>query len=550
MTKMQTPGVPVRRHLTAHWVIWVAVSVVPLLAYATPLWNNLLADTPIADIIWIPIIALGWMVWNLTLGDTSAPDDAELNAIIGTLLALMVGGLLVLGPERWPAFFVYDHAGLLLWPLWILAMSWLFWGLAGTRRIIIPLIYLLLVWPPIFEGIANATQSILVGWAVGILIAFSHIVNWLTPSSPVGTFSVLYQHHPFLVVVAQACSGADSLLGSAIIIPTLWFLFKGPLRNKLWLSIIALVGALVLNWVRLAIIVFAVHAIGPDITFTYIHPVLGFVLFALLAVGIVLLLRPFHLQPPSQKSLKTQLQPPGWVRITISVAVSGLALTLLWPLFSVPRGSFGNPAPVATFNIKHFLPALSQFAKSKVYYANESSVLGPGSATQADMYTLQSGGSGQALLELWNTPSAGALATYGFTACLLYHGDNFAAVKSFQLEPGVVATAYAVTLPANTVGGPRSTYIDVEWSSAIRVHGTTQYMRWSLAAFPQSAPSLPALTAHTSSASSLQPLTAIQAMSAPASRGHWSTTTVRTRTILVAIAQNVFRQSLTPGRNV
>ena len=544
MDASQSSTIRTSQRLTIPWLLWAVVSIAPLLAYASPLWNNLLADTPIADLIWIPIIAMLWMVWNLYHWGPEGPDDAETNGIVGVFLALIVGAALVLAPERWPAFFVFNHGGLLLWPFWILAMTWIFWGLSATRRIIIPLVYLLLVWPPIFEGLANATQSILVKWAIDILVAFSHLVSWLKPGFATGTFSVLYHNQPFLVVVAQACSGADSLLGSAIIIPALWFVFRGPWRNKLWLSLIALAGALVLNWLRLAIIVGAVHIIGPSITFSYIHPVLGFFLFALLAVGIILLLGPFHLRTPLPSKVAGALTAPGYVRVIAAVITAGLTFALSIPLFSVPRGSFGNPAPVADYNIHRFLPSIAGTTKSRVYYANESSVLGAGSATQADMYYWQTTTAGQAMLEVWGTPSAGALATYGFQACLLYHGDNFAAVKSFQLVPGVAATVYAVKLPPATVGGPRSTYVDIEWSSAIRSHGRIDYLRWSLAAFPGSAPSPAALAADRQTGTTLLPLSALQAMSAPAAQGHWSAATARARDNLVAIARQLFQQSL------
>ncbi len=538
------------QHLKVHWLLWVLVSVAPLLAYASPLWNNLLADTPIADLVWIPIIAIWWMIWNLYDVRPSGPDDAETNAIMGVFLAILVGGALTLAPGRWPAFFVFNHGGLLLWPVWILAMTWLFWGLSATRRIVIPLVYLLLVWPPIFEGIANATQSLLVKWAVAILIALSHLVNWLKPAAATGTFSVLFHHQPFLVVVAQACSGADSLLGSAIIIPALWFVLRGHWRSKLWMTLIALVSALVLNWIRLAIIVGTVHIIGPRITFTYIHPVLGFFLFALLALGVILMLRPFHLEMPSTKNLRANLAAPGWGRIVAGIATAGLTFALSVPLFSVPRGSFGNPAAVTNFNIRRFLPSLPGTTHSGIYYANESSVLGPHSATQAAMYNWGPTTAGQSMLEVWGTPSASSLAAYGFHACLLYHGDNFSAVTSFRLEPGVVATAYAVKLPPATVGGPRSTYIDIEWNTAIRTHGQTYYLRWSLAAFPATVPQRVALASDQQKPPALPPLTALEAMAAPAQQGQWSPTTARARNSLVEVARHIFQESILQSRSI
>lgn len=536
MSVVTTSSIPQRGAVV--WPLWFVVSVLPLLAYANPLWNSLLADTPIADLLWIPLIALGWASWNVATTPPATGEDSDLNVIAGVFLAIVTGAALVLAPERWPATFVYDHVGLLLWPVWIIAVTVLFWGATATRRILAPMIYLLLVWPPVFEGIANATQRVLVGWADAMLTALARSVSWLQAAQPLGTYAVEYHQHPVLVVVAQACSGADSLLGSAIIIPVVWFVFRGRPRNKAWLTAITLVGALVMNWVRLALVVLAVHVVGPTVTFSYIHPVLGFVLFMLLVVMVIALFRPFHVKLPTRQTTGG-LPLPSWGRLLTGCVLAALTCALLVPLFSLPRGSFGNPSPVLGYNVRTFLPQLAAFTRRPVYYANEGSVLGMGSATQADLYVSRQG-AGQVTVEMWSTPNANALATYGFQACLLYHGDNLMAVRSFQLVRGVVATAYAVALPPDQVGGTRSAYVDVEWNNAIVYHGRIHYMRWSIAAFPGQVPGGASLVR---TAPRLLPLSPVQAMVAPASSGHWAPSVLEMRRALVALAQEIFNQS-------
>lgn len=533
------PQANLKRPLIVLWALWVVVSTVPLLAYASPLWQNILADTPIADLIWIPLLAIGWASWSLFTGEFTNPDDSELNGILGMSLAVMTGLALVLGPARWPSFFVYNHGGLLLWPVWILAMTWLFWGLEATRKVAAPLLYLILVWPPIFETLSNHTQSVLVRWAVSILELLSQHVQWLHSTSIAGTFLVGYGTQQVLVVVAQACSGADSLLGAAIVIPVIWFMLKGTEWHKTLLSTIALVGALVLNWLRLALIVLSVHVLGPKITFAYIHPVLGFVLFALLAVLLVVLLNPLSLGMPSVRRSQS-VRYAGWGRIAGAIAMSIVVFVLLDPLFSLPQGTFGNPKPVSRYNVRTFLPAIPQFVQTSVYHANESSVLGPHSATQADLYITPVTGR-QTLVEMWSTASANALATYGFHACLLYHGDNIQSVQSFQLIPGVVATAYAVVLPPDHVGGARSTYVDIEWSDAVKTTSGVRYMRWSIAAFPQTVPEPSNLRG---AMVKLDPLSAVQAMTAPATQGTWNSQVLKTKTVLIALAKELLVTSL------
>lgn len=527
-----------KHSLSILWILWAVVSIFPLLAYASPLWQNVLADTPIADLIWIPILALGWATWSILTGDFNRPDDSELNGILGLTLAVVVGLALVLGPVRWPTFFVFNHGGLLLWPLWILAMTWIFWGIEATRKVVAPLLYLVLVWPPIFEAIANKTQTVLVRWAVAVLNDLSHHVSWLHSAQIAGTFGVNYHGQNILVVVAEACSGADSLVGAAIVMPVIWFMIQGGNGKKALLSGISLFGALILNWIRLAVIVLCVHILGPAITFRYIHPVLGFILFALLAVLLVSLLKPFNLHMPKLQVSST-VRFAGLGRVSGALIVSGILFFLLRPLFTLPQGTFGNPSPVKQYHVATFLPSLPQFQKSPAYYANESSVLGPHSATQADLYVMPGSGK-EALVEMWSTANASRLATYGFHACLLYHGDNIQASQSFQLVPGVVATAYAVSLPPRTVGGRRSVYVDIEWSDAVKTSQGIRYQRWSIASFPASTPN----PTNLHPASHLKSLTAIQAMTAPGTHGSWPNSILHTKAMLIALASEMFHASL------
>lgn len=524
------------------WIFWVTLSVVPLLAYASPLWQNILSDTPIADLVWIPVLAIGWATWGIFTGDYFNPDDSELNGILGVSLSLLVGLVVVLGPERWPTFFVYDHGGLLLWPIWILAMTWIFWGIEATRKVSAPLIYLILVWPPIFQSLANHTQTVLVRWAIAMLQMLTKHFAWIRAAQINGTFNVSYRGHAVLVIVAQACSGADSLLGAAIVIPVIWFMLNGSRWVKSLLSTIALVGALILNWVRLALIVSAVHILGPHVTFSYIHPVLGFVLFALLAFGLSLLLKPFGLTMPTLTRSKN-MRTAGWGRVISATVVAGVVSILLAPLFSLPKGTFGNPKPISQYNVVNFLPSLPQFTKNPVYYANESSVLGPNSATEADLYFMPSNDR-QALVELWSTASASALATYGFHDCLLYHGDNIQSSQSFQLVPGVIATAYAVTLPPIHVGGKGNTYVDIEWSDAFKTPRGIRYLRWSIAAFPSTRPNPTNIRL---TKLKLDSLTPVQAMTAPATQGTWNGTILKTKMVLIALAREIFHLSVKNG---
>jgi exosortase len=257
------------------------LSLGPLAAYAAPLWQDILADTPIAYLMWIPLLAIIWGAQELQRSEVD-PGDAELDAILGVSLLLVTGAALVIGPARWPYFFVMDNGGLLLWPLWLLGMSWLLFGISVTPRLLSPAAYLLLAWPPLLSAVASLTQSVLVRIAIGAVTDLSRFLPWLQTQGQ-GTFLVAHGSTLVPVLVSNACSGADSAVGAAILLPVLLARLRGALWRKMLLVLAAIVGAVVLNVLRLAAIIAAIHYLGAAFALGVVHPSLGFVLFAFLA---------------------------------------------------------------------------------------------------------------------------------------------------------------------------------------------------------------------------------------------------------------------------
>jgi exosortase/archaeosortase family protein len=407
------------------------------------------------------------------------------------------------------------------------------------------MLYFLFVWPPIFKTVADATQGVLVHWSTDSLVALSQVVHWLRPTIPSGTFLVWHGAHPVEVIVAQACSGADSLIGSAILLPLIFTMLRGA-KWAIWTTAaLALIGAIISNWVRLALIVGSVHWIGPAFTFQFIHPVMGFVLFFGLMLALVWLAGKLGLSLRSHAA-RVAWSMPGKARLVLASASSLALFVILWPLFRLPPGNFGNPLPVTTDNIEALMPSLPHLRRQQVYYANESSVLGLGSATLAMTYVTGQGA--QALVEVWSSPDASALATYGFRNCLVYHGDHLSAQKSFALAPGIVATAYLVTLPPLVYGGPSSHYVDIEWADAIRGPQGVRYLRWSVAAFPTPS-TLWANTLARQFARS-RPTLGLQGLTAPPTRGSWPVQLASMRHTLRTLAQELYQdtaQQLSPS---
>lgn len=523
-------------------ISWGLCALLPMAAYALPLWRNALADTPIAYLIWIPFLAVAWAMWNLATIALPYPTDRELDVLLGGGITALVGAVLALAPARWAASMVFAQGGLLLWPLWALGLAWLLFGIGVTRRLVGPLAYWLLAWPPIFTAIADRTQGLLVTWAIRALDVMAGLVSWVRPGQTAGTFWVDHGGHWAGVVVAQACSGADSLLGAAILLPLMLTVWKGPRSRMGVLAALALAGALILNWVRLFVLVAAVHVIGPSWTFGVLHPMLGFLLFALLGGLLAVLAGPLGLAPVPRPALP-RLRLPGSRRLALAGGFSLALFGALWPLFRLPPGNAGNPQPVATTQLSTILPAVAGFHRTLVYRANESSILGPHSHTLAYLY--QAPGGASALAEVWSAADVGTLAAYGFRNCLLYHGDHILAVRSFVLPSGLPATAYAVAMAPSQVGQPRAVYVDVEWTSAVKTPAGVRYLRWSVASFPSPPSGWPSAVRLASVGG---PVSGLAAVATPPSHGNWPAALAATQHRLRQFAGVLATGGRLPGR--
>ncbi len=317
------------------------------------------------------------------------------------------------------------------------------------------------------------------------------------------------------MVISQACSGADSALGAAIILPVLLTQYVGGAWRKGLLVVGALTGAILFNLLRLAAIMASIHFAGSDFTFGLLHPMLGFVLFALLALLLVAAAGRLGLVPRPPSTVR--LAPVGWGRIGGSWLSGAVLFVSLWPLFTTPYGAPGKPLQVRTADVAALLPRLPGFRVTGVQRFNDASILGPGAVSLADTYVSRSGA--QVLAEVWSTPDLGNLESYGFRDCLAFHGERTNAMRVFDVAPATAAADYALQLPPIAVGGAWVGYEDIEWESAVQIpDGSVRYLRYAVAALPQSAAEWPKnLTIIRSPASP----TGMSAMEMPPAFGSW-----------------------------
>lgn len=269
---------------TRGWLSYLTafgISTIPFVLYAGRLVQDSLSDVPEAYLVWIPLVSYFWIGWQLQRTPETersyrvAPWFLGLVAAVGLLLGLTLGGM---APTR------FNDSALLLWPVWTAMVMWVLYGLPTLAQIWRPLLYLYLVWPPIYIWIIDRLNPHLEAAAYHILNGFSHAVPWLHVLAAPGTYAVDYAGKPILVGVTAACSGSDSILALLVLFPVALLVFEMTWRRKLLMVAAGCGLAFIANILRIMVIFFVAHHWGPYWAFTIVHPLIGPLLFVVLVL--------------------------------------------------------------------------------------------------------------------------------------------------------------------------------------------------------------------------------------------------------------------------
>ncbi|QSO51136.1 exosortase/archaeosortase family protein [Alicyclobacillus curvatus] len=331
-------------------VLWGIVSLVPMIPFTLPLFQLSLSDSPRAYLIWIPFLAIAWSAWNLTTKPlpTKAASQAE-GAGIGVFISLIVFTALMLGKSLLPNWFFHYDIGLLCWPIWSLGMFWLIFGMKASRRAVLPLLYMLLGWPPIYEGIIAIVNPVLAAAALKVMGFFGSVVSWMTIPQSEDVFDVATSQGIVHVSVTSACSGSDTILAVLVIFPIMLVLFQLTLRTKVLLVIVGCVLAFVFNLLRIIAIITALHYFGYHVAIDILHPVLGTALFILI-IGLLLAYGGKHVATVSPRFSQTVGRAVAPSALSLGFAV--LLTVALVPLYSWETGSELRPLTLNTTHLE------------------------------------------------------------------------------------------------------------------------------------------------------------------------------------------------------
>lgn len=443
------------------------------------LGQNYLANNPLAYLIWIPVIAFGWAL--LQVGSQgSYTDDRELNMLLGGAGVIVFGLVIGWGTFHWPWVFAVDRLGILAWPFWALSLAWLLFGVGITRRLLLPLGYLLLCWPPLYTRAVAITMPRLDQLAVAAL-AIADRVAWIRRVPGTGTFLVHAPHGWVPVYVSQLCSGADSLIAVLLFLPVVLAFFSGPMAKKLGLLAGVACASVVMNLVRLEIIIGLLHWTGPTLALNIVHPVLGIILLGILMAALLKAAQRlgFHLALPrlSWDVAKNK----ALAGIIFSVAAAGALWLGLSPLGKRGPGTPTQPVAVSGIRLARYLPAIPGFRQKVVLSRSEASILGPDARTLAVNYTQ---GSHIVMAEVWRTQEPLVLAGLGGRNCLLFHGNRILREAPVSLKHHIQGTAFVLVAPSVVISGPGNEFVDMEYTVAARTaSGKHWYFRVEVASW-------------------------------------------------------------------
>lgn len=468
----------------------VAVAALVVVAYEfslSTLFSSITQETPLAYLGLVPLISVLLMAGIIYLPGRPHPDihDRYLDYIVGVPLLAVALLIVTLGPARMSTFFWLWRLDLISLPLFVAGAIALAFGARMLWRLRLPVGFLLLAWPPLYTLFLNSWLNQFTNLTLAALHGLLRVVPLATavPYGDGSLFEVSHGGGTFLLSVASACAGVNSVLGFLLVGLAAAALVRGPtIRKLLWLALgMLLIWAL--DVVRIILIFAAGRIWGEGFAMNVLHPVAGLVVFCLGVLAMMLLMPRFQLHllgPPPHAASEVPPSPApshgrpaprpavrrAWVPLLILgvmasvVAVADLHMgefQLLAQDLGPPRVqplsvADANPQGWSVHRITSYTFAQLEFGSDSTWYRY---LFSPGpevtAATNQQSTTVT--------LDVLSTPNLSSLATYTVEDCYHFHDYPIYAQSTASLGGGVQAT----TVVYDVQGIERWTAVYWEW---------------------------------------------------------------------------------------
>jgi exosortase/archaeosortase family protein len=351
----------------------------------------------------------------------------------------------------------------------------------------------MLAWPlpytTALSGVLDGFTELTAG-AITLITKFVPIAQ-PDPGFDGSVFAVANGGHTFLVAIASACSGVNSVVGFLLIGLALGVVVHGSVLPKtMWL-----IGGMGLVWVLnilRILLVFAVGRIwGEQVAVDWIHPVIGLLFFNAGVLAMLFAMRLFRLNFWNRRSAAIDGRPAFAAPSRLAVARAGAACTVV--LIAGTIGMVANSRMQQYELVAHDVgsPRLSDMSVASASVAGWSlaqtdsyswarQYFGPKSSWVRYQYDWKSqAGAGSAfqssepvVMDVISTDDLYTFSTYGLETCYRFHGYRVMDSRTIALAGGV--TGHAVTYFNPSLD---SEWIAVYWEWPVRASSGNRYER-------------------------------------------------------------------------
>ena len=457
--------------------VMVAALVVVAYQYSLgTLLSGLGDETPLSYLGLVPLISLLLIAGLLYLPGRPQRDihDRYLDYIVGIPLIAVAVMVVTLGPAQMSSFFWLWRLDLLPLPLFVAGAIAIAFGVRMLWQLRLPVAFLLLAWPPPYTLWLNGLLLDVTNLTLAALHGLMRLLPLAVPLSfgDGSLFQLTHGTSTFVLSVASACSGVNSVLGFLLVGAAAAALVRGPRPFKaLWL-----VAGMALIWgldvARIIVIFAAADLWGENFAIGVLHPFVGLLFFSMGVVGMVLLMPRFHLrllgavpetrapavQPAAgvtaSAASATALAPrrrvspqPAVRRALVPVAVLAVAAAgvgfsdMQLGQYELLAQDLGTPRVQPFTLVDAQVPGWS--LQKVTAYSFDRIEFGASSTWDRYLYLPQGGlGTPQTVpitLDVISTPDLGSLSTYTVQDCYHFHGYPETDESAVDVGGGVVA---------------------------------------------------------------------------------------------------------------
>ena len=493
-----------------------AILLVTVIAYhftLASLFDLARLQTPLAYVPAVPLFCLGMVVITARryAGLAKPTIDRQLNIIFGVPLILIALLLITVAPVVASAYYWTDRADVLSMALFLAGATILIYGTTWFWRLKSAFLFLLLTWPALYLHVLAGLMQSFTDWTNSVMaLIIRNLPLGATLGANPGDVVINQNGADALVVnLGTACSGADTVLGFALIGGAIVTLTSGGKVRKLSWWITGLVLTFGLNIVRLTSIIALAHSGHPDIAVGGYHAVIGLVLFTvtLMVMAFVLPLFGLRLKGPVPSddgdeleaglatseaaidpyaALRPNARPaaprPRRARrrrfalsgVLLITAVVALADHGLQPYAAFDDGS-GSPT-VQSFNATASLPD-GWSVQEMAQYSWVTQYFGPNSVWRR--YSIGAPSASPVFADIVLTDDQSTFDSYNLLNCFLFHNYSISSYKRIDLGGGVYGLLMNYAEPRTN-----TKWSTISWAWPVSYKSTSYYERITLTASP------------------------------------------------------------------